>query len=66
MGDPQGNGPTFDDFATVVIPLNGFKYHLQQLVLMQWFTGDSRSDALNGWFTFPDPTSLTVPATFCP
>jgi len=66
VGDPQGNGPTFDDFPTVVIPLNGFNYHLQQIVLMQWFTGDPRSDALNGWFTFPDPTSLTVPATFCP
>jgi hypothetical protein len=64
-GDPQGNGPTFDDFPTIVVPLNGFKYHLQQLVMLQWFFDESPSSALNGWYTFPDPTSLRAPAVFC-
>ena len=40
VGDPQGNGPTFDDFPTVVVPINGVSYHLQQLVLFQWFTDE--------------------------
>jgi len=64
-GDPQGNGPTFDDFPTVVVPLNGFKYHLQQLVMLPWFADESPSSALNGWYTFPDPTSLRDPAVYC-
>ena len=59
VGDPQGNGPTFDDFPAVAIPIDGVTYHLQQLVLYQWFTE-------NGWYTFPDPTSITTPATYCP
>ena len=66
VGDPQGNGPTFDDFPTIVVPVRGVQYHLQQLVLFQWFTDEVPSSALNGWFTFPDPSSLTVPAVYCP
>jgi hypothetical protein len=66
VGDPQGNGPTFRDFDTIDVPLNGFTYHLQQLALMQWFADESPSSALNGWYTFPDPASLTVPAGYCP
>ena len=66
VGDPQGNGPTFDDYPTVVVPINGVQYHLQQLVLLQWFTDEVPSSAENGWYTFPDPTSVTTPATYCP
>jgi uncharacterized protein Usg len=66
VGDPQGNGPTFDDYPTVVVPIDGVQYHLQQLVLFQWFTDEVPSSAENGWYTFPDPTSVTSPATYCP
>jgi len=66
VGDPQGNGPTFDDFPAVVVPIDGVPYHLQQLVLFQWFTDEVPSSAENGWYTFPDPTSITTPATYCP
>jgi len=65
VGDPQGNGPTFDDYPTIVVPVRGVSYHLQQLVLFQWFTDEVPSSAENGWYTFPDPTSLTVPAVYC-
>jgi hypothetical protein len=66
VGDPQGNGPTFADFPTIVVPVRGVPYHLQQLVLWQWFTDEVPSSAENGWYTFPDPTSLTAPAVYCP
>jgi hypothetical protein len=64
-GDPQGNGPTYRDFPTVEVKLRGVTYHLQQLVLLQWFTGESPSSAFGGWYTFPDPSSLKVPAIYC-
>ena len=63
VGDPQGNGRTFRDFPTIPVTLRGVTYHLQQIVLLQWFTKER--DAFGGWFTFPDPTSLTVPAVYC-
>ena len=66
VGDPQGNGPTYPDFPTIVVPVRGVPYHLQQLVLFQWFTDEVPSSAENGWYTFPDPTSLTAPAVYCP
>jgi hypothetical protein len=66
VGDPEGNGPTFDDFPTVVVPLNGFPYHLQDLVLLPWFTEEVPSSAQNGWYDFPATTDITVPAVYCP
>jgi hypothetical protein len=66
VGDPQGNGPTFADFPTIVVRVHGVDYHLQQLVLLQWFTDERPSSAFGGWYTFPDPTSLKVPAVYCP
>jgi hypothetical protein len=65
VGDPQGNGPTFPDFPTVPVTLQGVTYHLQQVVLWQWFTGAAPSSAFGGWFTFPQPSSLTQPAVLC-
>lgn len=65
VGDPQGNGPTFDDYPTAVVRLKDVDYHLQQLVLFQWFTDEVPSSAYRGWYTFPIPTSLTVPAVYC-
>jgi hypothetical protein len=65
VGDPQGNGPTFTDFPAAVVTIGGVDYHLQQLVLWQWFTDQVPSSAYGGWYTFPIPTSLTVPAVYC-
>jgi hypothetical protein len=65
VGDPQGNGPTFDDFPTIVVPVKGYPYHLQQLVMLPWFADEKPSSAENGWYTFPAPASLTVPAVYC-
>jgi hypothetical protein len=66
VGDPQGNGATFVDFPAAVVTLKGVDYHLQQLVLWQWFTDMVPSNAFDGWYTFPIPSSLTVPAVYCP
>ena len=65
VGDPEGNGPTFDDFPTVVVPLNNFNYHLQDLVLLQWFADEVPSSAQNGWYDFPATTDITMPAVYC-
>jgi len=66
VGDPQGNGPTFDDFPTFQSTIDGVTYHLQQLVLWQWFADQVPSSAFGGWYTFPDTTSLKAPAVYCP
>lgn len=66
VGDPQGNGPTFVDFPTALVTVHGTTYHLQQLVLWQWFADEVPSSAFGGWFTFPIPSSLTQPAVYCP
>ena len=65
VGDPQGNGPTFDDFPTVAVTLGGYTYHLQQNVLWQWFADERPSSAFGGWYTFPAPAALTEPAVYC-
>jgi hypothetical protein len=65
VGDPQGNGATYVDFPAANIPIDGVTYHLQQLVLWQWFTDQVPSSAYGGWYTFPIPSSLTVPAVYC-
>ena len=66
VGDPQGNGPTYRDFPTYTMTVNGVLYHLQQLVMLPWFADEKPSSAQNGWYTFPIPTGLTVPAVYCP
>jgi hypothetical protein len=48
------------------ITLNGFTYHPQTLGLLQWFEGISPSNAIDGDYSFPDPTRLTAPFTPCP
>ena len=65
VGDPQGNGPQFADFPTVPIPLNGYTYHLQDLVMLPWFTGEVPSSAQNGWYDFPDTHQITKPFVAC-
>ena len=66
VGDPQGNGPTYADFNTVPVTLHGVTYHLQQVVLWQWFADEVPSSAFGGWYTFPTPSQLTAPAVYCP
>lgn len=65
VGDPQGNGPTYEDFPAVSITLSGVTYHVQQLVLWQWFANEVPSSAYRGWYTFPLPSSIATPATYC-
>jgi hypothetical protein len=65
VGDPQGNGATYVDFPTIEVLIGHVTYHLQQLVLWQWFADQVPSSAFGGWYTFPNPASLTVPAVYC-
>jgi hypothetical protein len=65
VGDPQGNGPTYDDFPAAEFTLVGVTYHLQQCVLWQWFADEVPSSAYGGWYTFPIPSSLSQPAEYC-
>ena len=64
-GDPQGNGPTFDDFPTVPVTLAGVTYHLQQLVMLPWFADEAPSSAFAGAYSFPLLNSVTQPAVYC-
>jgi hypothetical protein len=66
VGDPQGNGPDFDLFPTVEIPLRGFTYHLQDIATLQWFSREVPSSAQNGWYDFPATDQLTSPSVDCP
>ena len=66
VGDPQGNGPQFDSFPTVPIALNGYTYHLQDLVMLPWFAHERPSSAQNGWYDYPDTRQITTPAVQCP
>jgi hypothetical protein len=65
VGDPQGNGPTFADFPTVVISVDGVDYHLQDLVMLPWFADEVPSSAKNGWYDFPATTDIHAPAVYC-
>ena len=66
VGDPQGNGPTFDDFPTVPITIDAVTYHLQDLVMLPWFAEEVPSSAENGWYDFPATNQIKNPAVFCP
>jgi hypothetical protein len=66
VGDPQGNGPDFDLFPTVEVPLRGFLYHLQDIATLQWFSREVPSSAQNGWYDFPATNQLLSPSVDCP
>ena len=66
VGDPQGNGPDYDQFPTVEVTSKGFTYHLQDIALLQWFTREVPSSARNGWYDFPATNQLTSPSVDCP
>lgn len=44
------------------ITMNGFTYHVQNVAIHQWFTGETPSSAVNGQYSYPDPvlTSAAV------
>jgi hypothetical protein len=65
VGDPQGNGPEYFLFPTVVIPLQGYNYHLQDLVMLPWFSDERPSSAQNGWYDFPATDQIAAPAVYC-
>lgn len=47
--------------ATLPITTNGVTYHPQNEALLQWFSFHHESDALDGAFSWPDPTVLPGP-----
>jgi hypothetical protein len=65
VGDPQGNGPEYYMFPVIPVQLNGFVYHLQDVVMLPWFTGEVPSSAQNGWYDFPGKTQILAPAVLC-
>ena len=65
VGDPEGNGPTYQDFPAVVVPIDGVDYHLQDLVMLPWFADEVPSSAENGWYDFPATDYIFAPAVYC-
>jgi hypothetical protein len=51
VGDPLEGGQPGHPYGTWTYPLNGFTYHLQDLVLPPYF-GAPASTSVNGWSTF--------------
>jgi chitinase len=67
----QNNLETGDPLATMpnagyTVLIDGFTYHPQSQVLLQWFQRGSTSDAIDGAFSFPDQTLMTGPSQACP
>jgi hypothetical protein len=65
VGDPQGNGPNYASFPVVPVKLNGYVYHLQDLVMLPWFAGETPSSAQNGWYDFPATNEIHAPFVPC-
>jgi hypothetical protein len=66
----QSNLETGDPLATMPnagypVLIDGFTYHPQNQVLLQWFQRGSASDAIEGAFSFPDQTLMTAPSQAC-
>lgn len=61
-GDPLALMPN----AGYPVLIDGFTYHPQNQVLMQWFQRGTQSDALEGAFSFPDQSIMTAPSQACP
>jgi hypothetical protein len=52
--------------APFPVSIEGFTYHPQNQVLMQWFQRGTTSDAFEGAFSFPDQSIMTGPSQACP
>ena len=61
-GDPLALMPN----AGFPVLIDGFTYHPQNQVLMQWFQRGATSDAFEGAFSFPDQSIMTAPSQACP
>lgn len=66
----QSNLETGDPLATMPnsgypVLIDGFTYHPQSQVLLQWFQRGPTSDAIEGAFSFPDQTLVTGPSQAC-
>jgi chitinase len=61
-GDPLALMPN----AGYPVSIDGFTYHPQNQVLMQWFQRGATSDAFEGAFSFPDQSIMTAPSQACP
>ncbi|HKD80323.1 MAG TPA: hypothetical protein VKH81_11565 [Candidatus Angelobacter sp.] len=66
----QNNLETADPVATLPnagfqVSIDGFNFHPQNQVLLQWFQRNGISDAYDGAFTFPDTSLVTRPAEPC-
>jgi len=60
-GDPLALMPN----AGFPVLIDGFTYHPQNQVLMQWFQRGATSDAFEGAFSFPDQSIMTTPSQAC-
>ncbi len=70
-GGCQNNLETADPLASLPnagysVPIDGFVFHPQNQVMMQWFQRQSTSDAMDGAFSFPDQNLVTTPSQACP
>jgi chitinase len=61
-GDPLALMPN----AGYPVLIDGFTYHPQNQVMMQWFQRSATSDAFEGAFSFPDQSIMTAPSQACP
>ena len=61
-GDPLALMPN----AGYPVLIDGFTYHPQNEVLMQWFQRGAASDAFEGAFSFPDQSMMAAPSQACP
>jgi len=66
-GTCQSNLEVGDPLAGVPFPItvNGNTYNPQVLALLQWFERRVPSNALDGDYSYPDPTLLTSPPPVC-
>jgi chitinase len=60
-GDPLALMPN----AGYPVLIDGFTYHPQNQVLMQWFQRGAASDAFESAFSFPDQSLMTGPSQAC-
>jgi chitinase len=70
-GGCQSNLETGDPLALMpnggyAVLIDGFTYHPQNQVMMQWFQRGASSDAFEGAFSFPDQSLMTGPSQACP
>jgi hypothetical protein len=70
-GACQGNLETGDPVEVLAHPafpvtINGFTYHPQTEALLQWFSREVPSSAIDGAYSYPDETALPTHSMPCP